>query len=198
MSSEVYSCSMSLRYHGGSCCGSKHIAPFEGYGPKDILAALSVGAASSQYPSNGGTYHLFPGQYSRTYDLPLPEEPAARRLYRILDLCVKVSLAQRIEVTLVDFQLKDWREVLEECGFKLTSEHRNGNTYRTIYTFHLVYDTKATDTSLHPPKDGYLKAYGDKYKVKKDPPKASAKKSAPAPFQAANFVVLDENDFLAI
>lgn len=137
---------LSLRYHGGHCCGVKHLASFEGIKPDSLLSEVSLG--DPMFLTSTGFYYLLPGAWqnsARTF----PREIAVLRLYRILDYAVNISSAQRIEVTLIERQKEQWEPILLEMGFKQVGEDTlNSNTGQLISTYWLVYSNSRTKKRL--------------------------------------------------
>lgn len=144
---------MKLVFHGGLCCGIKHIYGFRGK-PDGIAPALK----KIKLPKTPwGTE-----QYERRHDATAtptrsdfsffidaaPKETYEQRLDRLLKFCDDKRPNGIIEVVLVDTtyyyysgnQYTDWKPVLEKKGFKEVSSCRNSNSDHRIHVFHRCKD----------------------------------------------------------
>lgn len=116
--------------HGGHCCGVKHILGFPSRPDRETagLSAVSV--------SIGASPEMAPGR--RFYPGPEPIEPGGVRLDKLLDYIDKYKTAHLVEAVLNKSIAANWKEFLEERGFKQVTEFKNSNTDSKLCVFHRV------------------------------------------------------------
>lgn len=118
--------------HGGHCCGVKHIFGFP-YNPTYNTPALT------QCPvSHGASAEMDPG--ARFVPGPYPMEPGGVRLDKLLAYIDKLKPKHLVEVVLGGSLNTNWREFLEERGFKLVTPDGfiNSNTSATLFVYHRI------------------------------------------------------------
>lgn len=162
-----------IRYHGGACCGIKHIASLEGYNPTTQMSTFTEGDRK-YYGTDTGFIHLTPGSYLPSgSDFPeLPKEVAALRLFRLIDILTNAMAAHRIEITLIQRQKPVWEQILFNIGFKEIGQHKNSNSGNIVTTYWLVYDQNVPELKLPRLLETLGVEYGyEKKAVKKKPVK---------------------------
>lgn len=129
--------SLKLVFHGGECCGMKHIFGFYGNKPNSPQPAIEKLVKANK--------HDFYGISVRS-DLPFfsehaPEETTLERLDRYLDFLRRNRPSGIVEVCLGDWncipQKTHWHEPLTERGFKLVNENFNSNSGNEFQVYHL-------------------------------------------------------------
>lgn len=133
---------MIITYHGGGCCGIKHIKGMGSQGYKDKLWS-AVAAPTRDFDS---TLNL---TYQNIYREAMPAETGLDRLKRYIAF-YRVGSAYRgiLEIVLATSpyeahnQVLEWRDTLLELGFKEVSVCRNSNSMNHIHVFHLITDDK--------------------------------------------------------
>lgn len=146
---------MKLVFHGGMCCGMKHIYDFK-TPPDGILAPLAAARPRKLYNGNllYARNHDRSYRYTRSdfrfFHLKAPQETAKERLKRYLDFCDEFRPFGIIEVVLSSdkyycnnggvSQVDTWRKTLEKEGFKEVSNCYNSNSGERIYVFHRCKD----------------------------------------------------------
>ena len=129
---------MQIKFHGGECCGIKHISGF--YCSPDHRVWEKSESTKRSHDANGETVQ---SNWNFCWE-PLPEQTYKERLVAYLDFLKRVRPSGAVEVTLVDSQvnLYGWGPVLEELGFKKVVEFWNSNSANKVYVYYLVYGGK--------------------------------------------------------
>lgn len=128
-----------MRYHGGYCCGIKHI---HGFGMN--IARKEPEINSKPVPLEGGTYivNIRADKWgSPLTKEPIPEESTVERLDRYLKWCEEQHRFGVTEATLTAGQAKVWEEILLQRGFKKVTECLNSNSCNRICIYHLCRDS---------------------------------------------------------
>lgn len=125
---------MRLLFHGGLCCGIKHIRNFSTY-TDDMLPAVAAGTVR-----NHDQYGHAVNSELDFFTEEAPIESAIDRLDRLLAFCDKKRPSGIIEVTLakglyID-QLKVWEGELLKRGFKLVNSCYNSNSNNRVFVYH--------------------------------------------------------------
>ena len=177
---------MYMTYHGGRCCGIKHIwgmtnEPAQILTPQAALNDSGIGWSHSQYSH------------------PRPKEAASDRLDALVDFARCNWPEHIIEVVVADTgytkQAQNWSDALIERGFKEVNRNINSNSTNTVVVYHLnlndkdvAYETRlkkageSTPTMFHLNDDGHY--------VKGEPLKARTRKK-PAPLPEAVEITID-------
>lgn len=127
---------MYLSYHGGGCCGVKHIWGFY-HNPKTIISAIG------KLPSPGQAAWY---QKKSFFFEPVPAETGIERLDRYLKHMEKTQPGALIEIFLAEYKhdkgicqiSHGWPEVLLERGFVASEPFVNSNTNNLITRYTLV------------------------------------------------------------
>lgn len=144
---------MNIRFHGGHCCGIKHIDNL-GYNP-DCIISLKKGQpfrTRDEYAhdyDNDDDYNpdLDGDCFESSSDFfteEAPKETAKERFLRLVDFIYrKRGSSQLIEVTIMTEEdswlcQSRWVPVLEDAGFKVVSEFRNVNSGNFIHVWHKI------------------------------------------------------------
>lgn len=147
--------------HGGHCCGVKHILGFP-YRPNDMTTGLSAVSVSI-----GASPEMAPGK--RFYPGPEPQEPGGVRLDKLLDYIDKYKTAHLVEAVLNKSIAANWKEFLEERGFKQVTEFKNSNTDSKLYVFHRVTPLPPELKALQAARQKKAAAEAAKEAPKKEP-----------------------------
>lgn len=123
---------MFLSYHGGGCCGVKHIWNFPA-DPKTTIAALNECSIGEQ-------------PYKRFFNKAAPSETALARLDRYIEHMHKAAPGNLIEIFLAEYKgnkpmcqvSHGWPAALEERGFVASEPFVNSNTNNLITRYTLV------------------------------------------------------------
>lgn len=125
---------MYLAFHGGACCGIKHIHAL-GYSPTALAATQPVMSAPTYWDSYQTIYR----------DKSFPTETYLDRMKRLL-LYAKATWPQHmIEVTtasrsFMSGQTQNWDAALLELGFVRGHEWTNSNSSNKVRLYHLSWD----------------------------------------------------------
>ncbi len=132
---------MILSYHGGACCGIKHIHDM-GTNPNSLCKALDEQDEHSLDMYGFTMYTVRPDK--NFHWEKAPEEKKVDRLDRYLNFLRKHRPKTLVEICLIEkspnysFSVQTaWFPILEERGFKKVRRFINGNTGKTIAVFHL-------------------------------------------------------------
>lgn len=124
---------MYLSYHGGACCGVKHVWGLPSQ-PNYPTGALEGGERTG-------------GGVSRLYTLPCPRETGEERLDRHIRFLERSNPWGILEIICNEStglygskQNSNWREALKARGFNEVSVSKNSNTVNTIHVWHKVFD----------------------------------------------------------
>lgn len=123
---------MYLSYHGGGCCGVKHIWNFPA-DPKTPISALNECRIGEQ-------------PYKRFFSKAAPSETAIARLDRYIKYMHEVAPGNLIEIFLAEYKNNrpmcqishGWPEALLERGFVASEPFVNSNTNNLITPYTLV------------------------------------------------------------
>lgn len=120
---------MFLVYHGGNCCGVRHVYSM-GADPTSLILPKKASE-----PFNSQRPYVVQNLYTR-------ERPAETRLQR-LEAYLEFQRAEQdagiIEIILSSNQAVGWHDSLIALGFKEVSRHRNSNSGNDILIYHLCY-----------------------------------------------------------
>lgn len=116
-------------FHGGSCCGIRHIAGF----PTSPDSFVSPRSRSE------------PANSSRCYKRPLPKQTGKERFDVLME---HIRAGQRVgivEVVLADMTLSKqytgWDEYIRKQGFVEIASSINSNTGNVVHVYHYYLDT---------------------------------------------------------
>lgn len=129
---------LEIKFHGGECCGIKHITGFWG-NPSDKHLAK----AESKKRLNDASGDSVQSDWNFCWEA-LPQQTYKERLVAYIDFLKKARPSGLIEVSLTPIQLVlyGWAPVLDELGFKKMCEFWNSNSAEKISVFFLVYGGK--------------------------------------------------------
>lgn len=122
---------MFLSYHGGHCCGVKHIWNFPTKPESNVASLEECPLASKDH-------------YMRFANKAYPQEKAIERLDRYIEHMRIHQPKGLIEIFLIKHshpiydQLTGWKDVLLERGFVASEPFQNSNTNNWITMFTLV------------------------------------------------------------
>lgn len=122
---------MQAYIHGGKCCGIKHIQGLD-YDPNAMLSAKRRGKKLS----NEGSCYM--NSTRPFFYESAPAETYLQRFDRIIAFIKTNRPKGVIEVVISDFQLVNWRPLIEERGFNLVTKAKNSNSGQTIHIYHLI------------------------------------------------------------
>lgn len=134
---------MRLKYHGGHCCGIRHIEGLP-VGPYKVLEkVLPESPPSYEYQSDdvfalseegttfpAGTYKERLGHYI--------EWQKARQPSGLIEVTTH-SASYHVSGGKTTTQTEWWREELEKIGFKEVTSFVNSNSFRTVTVWHYAY-----------------------------------------------------------
>lgn len=123
---------LSIRNHGGKCCGIKHIEGFHAnplnmQPPIDNLFMEPVTAASSC--NNPGKEYFY---------LEAPQESGIDRLQRFMDFLKEKVPGHLIEIVLLDWQRDQWKKELKKHDFIEVNRFNNSNSGSWLTVYHRV------------------------------------------------------------
>jgi len=133
---------MILGFHGGKCCGIKHIHGL-GYQP---LIEVQPAIEEKVPEKNADQYGHTVSSYDNFFTDTAPAETTLERFDRYLAFCDKRRPYGIIEVTVIRTggaktgQVDTWRPYLEERGFKEVSNCHNSNSGNRVFVFHRMKD----------------------------------------------------------
>lgn len=129
---------MEIKFHGGECCGIKHISGFYCL-PSDV-AWQKEGSEKRNHDRHGDTVR---SSWNFCWE-SLPKQTYRERLVAYIDFLERVRPSGAIELTLTSDQvgLYGWGPVLEELGFQKVVEFWNSNSANKVCVFYLVYGGK--------------------------------------------------------
>lgn len=119
-----------VNYHGGACCGIKHIWHL----PSSPSHELSRKGKHKAGPNEAAQYYRGNASF---FPIAAPQEKASDRLNRIIDYIKSRRPGGIIEIVLASWQLLPWREHLKSIGFVEVNKVRNSNSGHTIHVYHL-------------------------------------------------------------
>lgn len=146
-----------LLYHGGHCCGIKHLFGFQ-QNPTDQMFKMEKWVrklkpdGSALYDSNGINGPFF--------QLEAPAETALERFNRFVDHwklkidngILEVVLADNAQYTNIGLQQTEkWGEHVLAAGFKRVSSCKNSNSTNRINVYHLCKDAKKVERTVRKP-----------------------------------------------
>jgi len=130
----MYLMGLQLVFHGGQCCGIKTVYHFS-WKPDQPVPPLK------KIPQNNADQC---GQWvsstTRFFHDEAPQETCLERLDRYIEYMKRRRPANILEAVLTDDQMENWREVMEERGFKVVTSGRNSNSGNVCNILHLVID----------------------------------------------------------
>jgi hypothetical protein len=128
---------MKIGFHGGLCCGVKHIYGLGSCPDYTIYARLKVGNGAP--PGNDLAGHDFQSQ-TDFFRAAAPSETYLQRLDRYIAYLDKYRKGCVIEVCLAEYnwdcQVKAWGKLLEERGFKEIHRFKNNNSGMFVRIYH--------------------------------------------------------------
>jgi hypothetical protein len=141
---------MKITFHGGECCGVKHISGFSHDPTSKLEAYINPKPFSGAHPDQNGASvnsakNFFYGE--------APKETEVERLDRYIAYLDKVRPFGVIEIVLCDYkkswldQTKDWAPILLERGFVLVTDCINSNSGNRIYIYHRKVEGDMADIS---------------------------------------------------
>lgn len=134
---------MRIGFHGGMCCGVKHIL-YLGQSPLfEHVAIAGSRDDEDDHPwdptADGDTFD----SNDNWFDLDAPKETGDKRLKRYLDFIAEYQPSCLVEVVIgVDecgYDQSSWIPVLEKHGFKAVTDFRNSNSGVELRAYHLVF-----------------------------------------------------------
>lgn len=124
---------MYMTYHGGRCCGIKHI-----WGMVDGPNTVLIEQTKPVDANSGWSHHQ--------YNHPRPRETAAKRLDAMIAFARMNWPEHIIEVVCADTpyqkQAQNWNDALIERGFKEVNRNINSNSTNTVVVYHLNVNDK--------------------------------------------------------
>lgn len=130
---------MKLFFHGGKCCGIKHIEGF------DAVPDSLVRAEEEEFFRNFDSMGWDVTTEYPFFTAGAPEEPARERLDRYLNYLLEHRPGGIVEVVLSHHQKERWHDILTEKGFKIVSQALNSNSSNVIYVYHLIMEWEEPD-----------------------------------------------------
>jgi hypothetical protein len=129
---------MEIKFHGGECCGVKHISGF--FSCPDQTAREKDESARRNHDKMGDTVR---SDWNFCWE-SLPTQTYKERLVAYIDFLKRVRPSGAVELTLTDYQLGmyGWKPVLEELGFKQVVSFWNSNSGNNVFVYYLVYGGK--------------------------------------------------------
>lgn len=129
---------MQIKFHGGLCCGIKHINGFYGQPSQTVWEK-----AETQKRHNDRYGDSFESRWDFCWEA-LPQQTNKERLIAYIDFLKRERPSGAIELTLLPEQLDiyGWRPVIEELGFKKVVEFWNSNSGNKVFVYYLVYGGK--------------------------------------------------------
>ena len=150
--------STNLLYHGGHCCGIKHIYGFT-QKPSDKMPKMKKWVR--KFKANGDYVYDSTGINGPYFQQEAPAETALKRFQRFVDHWNKYINNGILEVVLADNdtydniglqQTEHWGKHVLAAGFKLVSSCKNSNSSNRINVYHLCKDiVKKTRVSTSTP-----------------------------------------------
>jgi len=125
---------MKLFFHGGKCCGIKHIEGFNAT-PDSLVCAEEEGHFRDNDSMGWDVTTEYP-----FFTAGAPEETGRERLDRYLNYLLEHRPGGIVEVVLVHYQKEMWHDLLTEKGFKIVSQTLNSNSSNVIYVYHLIME----------------------------------------------------------
>lgn len=138
--------STNLLYHGGHCCGIKHMYNFT-QKPSDKMSKLEKWVRKVK--ANGEYIYDSNGINGPFFQLEAPAETALKRFKRLVEHWNLKINNGILEVVLADNatytnsglqQTEHWGEHVLAAGFKLVSSCKNSNSSNRINVYHLCKD----------------------------------------------------------
>lgn len=122
---------MTIKNHGGKCCGVKHIHGFS-YSPNVLVAALPAcevyHGAAGEMNNPGKAFH----------PSGLPTQKGHERLDALLKYLDEKKPSHLVEIILPVSWSTHWKKTLEDRGFKLVTSFVNCNTIANLDVYHRV------------------------------------------------------------
>lgn len=128
-----------IKFHGGECCGIKHISGFYAHPGSGIWEKTE---------STKRSHDKIGDPVRSDWDFcweALPEQTYKARLVAYIDFLKRVRPSGAVEVTLTADQVGgfyNWGPVIEELGFKKVVEFWNSNSSNKVFVYYLVYGGK--------------------------------------------------------
>lgn len=138
--------STNLLYHGGHCCGIKHLYGFT-QKPSDKMPKMEKW--KRKFSPGGNTIYDSSGINGPYFQIEAPAETALKRFQRLVKHWNKNINNGILEVVLADNdtyeniglqQTEHWGEHVLAAGFKLVSSCKNSNSSNRINVYHLCKD----------------------------------------------------------
>ena len=141
---------MQIHFHGGECCGVKHITGF--YSQPNDTAYPKPETDKRNHDANGDNVR---SDWDFCWE-PLPNQTYRERLVAYINFLKRVRPSGAIELTLTGCQLNiyGWAPILAELGFKKVVEFWNSNSGDRVSIFYLVYGGKACAIEAYENYDG--------------------------------------------
>lgn len=132
---------MKVLLHGGFCCGIKHIAgvslPEYSAEPRTELKGEATSYKRHTLNAVNDMHRELYGEDFFCEAAPMEKHP--ERLKRMVDFVKNARSHGLIEVVIQKVNQKKWVPFLEELGFKMVSEFKNGNTSCLLQVWHLIH-----------------------------------------------------------
>lgn len=122
---------LTIRCHGGQCCGIKHIEGFNSMVQQPAITTTYRRMGRAMQSKNAGK-EFFSGN--------APIESTEDRLKRFLDYIKEEQPKGIVEVVLVNWQIALYKKILLNLGFKEVTPRggvQNSNSGNNLYVFHL-------------------------------------------------------------
>jgi hypothetical protein len=128
--------------HGGFCCGIKHISGLShpDYMAQSRTALVGEQTSFDRHDGNAAVNDMHREKYGE--DFFCEEAPAEKypdRLKRVVDFIKKHRKHGLIEVVIQKAYQAKWAGHLEQLGFKMVTEFKNGNTSAMLQVWHLAH-----------------------------------------------------------
>ena len=144
---------MMINFHGGQCCGIKHISGF--YANPDQKIWPKQESTKRSHDKNGESVR---SDWDFCWEA-LPKQTYKERLVAYIDFLKRVRPSGAIELTLTADQVGgfyNWGPVLKELGFKKVVEFWNSNSSNKVFVYYLVYGGKdCAYNAYHSEDDDY-------------------------------------------
>lgn len=147
--------STNLLYHGGQCCGIKHLYGFQ-QSSKDKMPKMEKWVR--KYKPDCRCINDAYGINGPFFQIEAPAETALKRFKRLVDHwklkinngILEVVLADNAKYTNIGLQqTENWGEHVLAAGFKLVSSCKNSNSSNRINVYHLCKDAPIQDRIVY-------------------------------------------------
>lgn len=127
---------MYLSFHGGFCCGVKHLFGFL-TSPKTTITINHE--FFKKYEDDCNKYSIHDWLINDLIGSLKKNKSGIKTNKDLLKFYIDyIGEGQCIEVCLIQYQKRRWKETLFEFGFKQITTFKNSNSKNTVYVYHLV------------------------------------------------------------